>query len=249
MTRTLALFAVVGHLLSASSGAAQDLERVESLALSGQAEEAREVLTGWWEENFDGGTRLDRQKGLWLRGLLTVAPDLAELDFQRLVVEYPGGPFTAEALVRLGRAAEARNKSAAAEQYFRTLLRDYPGSRYETVAQAWLGSRAATLSDVSSVSDAGAEATPGSREAASPVSGAYSVQLGAFSQEAGALRLSGAAERAGLVIRVVRVEGNSLFRVRVGRFATEEEAVAEMARVVDSGFEATVVKNADREGS
>ena len=46
--------------------------------------------------------RGDRQRGLWLRAILTVDPLMAGLDFQRLVLEYPGGAHSDEALLRLG---------------------------------------------------------------------------------------------------------------------------------------------------
>jgi cell division septation protein DedD len=265
MKKYARILAVVGWVLVPTPGAAQDLGQVEALALSGQAEEARELLSAWWDGNFEDATRIDRQKGLWLRGLLTVDPDLAELDFQRLVVEYPGGPFTAEALVRLGGAAEARREFDQAERHFRTLLRDYPGSRYQTLAQGWLTARAAAQPEAPSVAEISVDVPPppsaepeavvedtlaGSRETpATTASGAFAVQLGAFSSEVRALTLSKVAAKAGFDVRVVQVEGNSLFRVRLGRYATEDEAESEMVRVVEEGFEATVVRNADREGA
>jgi cell division septation protein DedD len=268
----LKIFSVLGLLLLPTPGVAQELERVEELALSGQAEAARDILSSWWESTFEDATRIDRQKALWLRGLLTVDPDLAELDFQRLVVEYPGGPFTAEALVRLGGASEARNDLDGAERHFRTLLRDYPGSRYQTLARAWLDSRITRAPGAPSVADPGTGAeSPPARElpparsattippAATPTtpppeatpsgSGSFAVQLGAFSSEARALTLSRVATDAGFAVRVVQVEGSGLFRVRMGRYTGEAEAIAEMARVVERGFEATVVRNADREGA
>lgn len=231
MSNPAKLLVVLSCLLFPLSGAAQGLDRIEDLALSGRAEEARELLTTWWPDTFQNSSRIDRQKALWLRGLLTVDPLLAELDFQRLVVEYPGGPFTAEALLRLGGAAAARDDLAEAEDHFRMLLRDYPGSRYQTVAYAWLDSRGSVR--------------------APPIlpREVYAVQLGAFSSESRALTLSEAVAKAGFTVRVVQVEGSNLFRVRVGAYRTPDEAGEEMARVIDSGFEATLVRNADQEVS
>lgn len=239
-------------------GVTQELERVENLALSGRAEDAREILTTWWEGNFAGGTRIDRQRGLWLRGLLTVDPDLASLDFQRLVVEYPGGPFTAEALVRLGGAADAHNDLEEAEGHFLTLLRDYPGSRFETLARAWLDARSGSVRSAPEDADravpepepARADSVRSTGTAAESVSaGVYTVQLGAFSSEAGALTLFRGAKGAGFSVRVVQTDGSRLFRVRVGRYRARDEAEAKMSELVDLGFEATVVSNADREGA
>jgi cell division septation protein DedD len=67
-----------------------------------------------------------------------VDPDLAEADYQRLIVEFPGGPYSDRALLRLGYAAHARDDLATARGSFETLVRDYPGSPLRSVAQRWL---------------------------------------------------------------------------------------------------------------
>ena len=46
---------------------------------------------------------------------------------------------------------------------------------------------------------------------------------------------------------MVRVPESPLFRVRMGRFETEEAAVRQMSTLRESGLEVTVVSNADRE--
>ena len=76
-----------------ASPAAQSLDRVEELARVGQVAEARAMLLQWWETARDRASERDLQRGLWLRGKFTVDPDLAELDFQRLVVLYPSSPY------------------------------------------------------------------------------------------------------------------------------------------------------------
>jgi hypothetical protein len=78
------------------------LDVVDSLALAGRADEARTTLESWWQSERAGSSRRDRQRGLWLRALLTVDPRMAGLDFQRLVLEYPGGSHSDEAMLRLG---------------------------------------------------------------------------------------------------------------------------------------------------
>lgn len=256
------LLSVAMVLLVVGSLRGQALDEVERLALSGQAEQARVLLTDWWEESFGDATRLDRQKGLWLRGLLTVDPRMAELDFQRLVVEYPGGRYTSEALVRLGGAAEARGEMARADRFFRTLLRDYPGSRYETLARAWIrdhpdASTAVSKPD-SAVAPTGSEraasadppdSIPERREAPEASVGRYAVQLGAFGSRDRAVALAERARATGLTVRIVQVDGSPLHRVRLGQFANESDAETERDRVVEMQFEATVVSNADQESS
>ena len=243
------VLAVVGYLLTPGFANAQDLDEVESLALLGRTEAAREALTHWWDEHFQGGMRADRQRALWLRGLLTVDPELAGLDFRRLVVEYPGGPFAVEALIRLAGAAMARDDLAEVERLYRTVLREYPGSGHQDLVQAWLDTYARANSRETEVLD-----SRSSDEKSPPgddmrVTGVHAVQLGAFSSETRALTFSHVLEDAGVEARVVRVEGNSLFRVRVGIFDSEHDAEVERARLVELGFDATVVSNADREVS
>lgn len=120
--------------LRAQSG----LERVDELARLGRAEEARTLLTEWWEGDREGASRRELQRGLWLRGRLTVDPVQAELDFQRLVVLYPSGQFTPDALLRLAQGAFATGDEEGARRYVATLDRDYPRSDASERAEIWL---------------------------------------------------------------------------------------------------------------
>lgn len=116
------------------------LERVEELTRLGRAEEARVTLIEWWDGDRDDASRREVQRGLWLRGRLTVDPVQAELDFQRLVVLYPSGQFTAAAILRLAQASFAMGDEDASRGYMDILLRDYPGSEAREQGEAWLSS-------------------------------------------------------------------------------------------------------------
>lgn len=116
------------------------LERVEELTRLGRAEEARVTLTEWWDGDRDNASRRELQRGLWLRGRLTVDPVQAELDFQRLVVLYPSGQFTAAAILRLAQASFAMGDEAASRGYMDILFRDYPSSEAREQGEAWLSS-------------------------------------------------------------------------------------------------------------
>jgi cell division septation protein DedD len=107
------------------------LERVDELARLGRAEEARALLR-------EGASRRELQRGLWLRGRLTVDPVQAELDYQRLVVLYPSGQFTPEALLRLAQGAFAAGDEEGARRYVATLAMDYPRSDASERAENWL---------------------------------------------------------------------------------------------------------------
>ncbi len=106
----------------------ESLDQVERFMLDGRFESAREVLQGWLETQRSTAEWVDRQRGTWLRALLTVDPEMADLDLRRLAVEYPGGPFSDRALLRLAQSAVMRSDTPAALRHLRQLLRDYPAS-------------------------------------------------------------------------------------------------------------------------
>ncbi len=128
-------------VLSAAPAAAQSLEEVERLTRLGRTDEARTALESWWEGDRSQASRRDLQRGLWLRGRLTVDPVQAELDFQRLAVLYPSGPFTADAILRLAQGAWAMGDEVATRRYFETLRRDYPRSDAMASAERWMADR------------------------------------------------------------------------------------------------------------
>jgi len=242
------------------------LDGVEELARLGRTEEARAALTDWWDDARDNASQRDLQRGLWLRGRLTVDPVQAELDFQRLVVLYPSGPFTPQALLRLAQAAHANGDGAAAQRHVDALARDYPSSPSRTQAEAWL--RAAGPPPTPSGSDARGTTTagtPASRtapaaaalpdsaggirasagRAAAPADAPldWSVQFGAFSDEERAYTLQRDLVDAGLPARLVRVAGSGFLHVRIGRFSTRDEAVRQLEAVSRSGFTAAIVRD------
>ena len=117
--------------------AQQALQSVTALVSQGRSDQARRALIEWWDEEWTGASRRDKQRGLWMRARLTVDPAMAALDYQRLVVEYPGGPYSDQALYRLAQAAEARRDARGAARHFENLAKDYPASRHAVTATAW----------------------------------------------------------------------------------------------------------------
>jgi cell division protein FtsN len=55
------------------------------------------------------------------------------------------------------------------------------------------------------------------------------------------------ARAAGFEVRIVRVEGNDLIRVRHGAFATREEADAQARILRERGFQAGIAMDRERE--
>ena len=113
-----------------------DLDRVEELMAQGRFISARDLLQEWLDATEGEAAWADKQRGTWLRAVLTVDPEMAELDLRRLVVEYPGGPFSDYALLRLAQGAWARSQNSRALQHLEMLLRDYPESQLRAEARS-----------------------------------------------------------------------------------------------------------------
>lgn len=253
-------------VLVAAPLAAQSLDRVEELARLGRAEEARELLTQWWEEARDAASQRDLQRGLWLRGRLTVEPNLAELDYQRLVVLYPSSPYAPQAILRLAQSAHANGDAATAQRHVATIVRDYPTSQVRAEAEAWL--RDAGTPPPPTEAPRTAPPTTATRDPAPPTSPTpvptpvptpapaqgrptapadeallWSVQFGAFTDEERAFGLHAELVSAGLAARLVRVAGSGFVHVRIGRFATRAEASTQLQQVSARGFSAAIVRD------
>jgi cell division septation protein DedD len=180
-----------------------------------------------------------------MRGSLTVDPEQAALDFRRLVIEYPGGPFSDQALLRLAQAAHASGDGDAALVYVGTLMQDYPASPVRRVAEAWLASAGPAPPPV--VAEASPEPAAEPPAEVVPDSRRFSVQLGAFADEERARALYRRANDAGLQARIVRMEGTSLLHVRAGLFDSAGPASELLRRVGGMGFVAALVRDANRE--
>ncbi|MGD2045435.1 MAG: SPOR domain-containing protein [Gemmatimonadota bacterium] len=262
----------VAALLLAGTASAQSptLSRVEELARMGRAEEARVELMDWWDRARDDSSARDLQLGLWLRGRLTVDPEQAELDFQRLVVLYPSSQYAPQALFRLAQASFAQGDPETARRHVATLVRDYPSSESRRQAEAWLANpgapsvQAATASRPSrdgatgpsgvparSGADPAADTTaaadqptPPFRQAREPAEPEiWFVQFGAFADESRAFALHEELVDAGLPARLVSVEGSAFLHVRIGRFTTREEANAQLEQVRARGYSASIVRD------
>ena len=260
MRRTLVVAASVFLLLDGSALSAQSgLEQVERLTRLGRADEARAALMVWWDGDRDDASRRELQRGLWLRGRLTVDPIQAELDFQRLAVLYPSGQFTADAILRLAQASWAMGDEAGARRYLTTLERDYPRSEARETADAWL----ASAGPLPPPGDTPTRAMPAVEQpdpdegrvvaAPAPVEVAqdevtvgvinYYVQLGAFADEERALALGEEVRELDVDVRVVRVAGSLFTHVRVGRFAERAAAVELLEELTARGISAALVRD------
>lgn len=139
MTARLAAALTFALTLALAPGAAgaQSMEEVDTLIRDGYMQEAREALLRWEANNPRPG-REDAQRLLWFRAVLTLDPAQAESTLRRLVLEYPGGTFTPQALQRLGQGAALRGDVETARRHYSVLIRDYPSSPGRVEAQNWM---------------------------------------------------------------------------------------------------------------
>ena len=256
----LLFLAAILPAVAPEAGEAQEgasLAEVESLMAQGRIMEARGTLETWWTSRFSQASGSDRQHGIWLRGKLTVDPSMAELDFRRLVLEFPGGPYTDDAMYRLGLSADQKGELREASSHFERLVRDYPSSPRLPEAHAWIRShrnQVAALPEAAPVSEPTSAETP-SRQVRVPLAesrgagpaGEFAVQLGAFRSLERALSVAQQVRESGHDPRVVRTPGNDLARVRVGRFPSRDGA-DQLARALEAlGFEVTLATDAGSE--
>ena len=263
-----ALVLALGVLAGAPPAWAQEtvssLDRVEELAGQGRAKEAREMLLAWWSGSGGSASRRETQRGLWLRGRLTVDAAQADLDFRRLIIEYPGGPYSDLALFRLAQSAYAAGDSVTAVEQVDRLAREYPSSAARREAEAWLATAGpvppwfrpaaegpavadSPMGDSVTSEAVTAPAPEAHPEAGLPARGRFTVQLGAFSSEGRAEALRRRATDAGFEARLVTVPGSALIRVRVGVFDAQEGADAILRQLQDQGFTAALARDAHRE--
>ncbi len=221
---------------------------------SGITEDARAELSAWWEASTgvrSGVPREELQHALWLRGLLTVDADQASLDYRRLVVEYPGGPWSGHALLRLAQISVAHGELARARSQLQALVRDYPGSpqrlearRFlEEVGRALSAQNREGLEPGADGASADVRGSSGVREA----TGVWTVQVGAFASYGRARLLKDELVASGMDARMVLVPGSPLVRVRSGRFAGADQAEALLRDLLARGLDATVARDADLE--
>ena len=228
------------------------LGQVDRLARMGRTDEARAALSEWWEGDRSRASRRDLQRGLWLRGRLTVDPVQAELDFQRLAVLYPSGDFTADAILRLAQAAWAMGDEEAARRHLETLERDYPRSDALEQGRAWMADAGPLPAEVDRSRITSAErAPPSAAPVAGPVEdpppvapGGYSVQLGAFAEVERARSLYESVRAEGVDARIVQVEGSNFTHVRVGSFIQRADAGGLREDLNAMGISAGLVRDA-----
>ena len=248
---------ILAVVVAVPMGAQESLDVVDSLASAGRADEARTALEAWWDNGRARSSRLERQRGLWLRAILTVDPRMASLDFQRLVLEYPGGSHSDEALLRLGLISAAAEDLRRAAGYFRTLVTDYPRSPQRRRAQEWLTENfvaveEAELAEAESLEPEFSEPESrepelGASEPAEAVAARYAVQVGAFESEERARSLLASVNASGFRARLVHVTGSALVHVRIGAFLDRAGAAELMDRVRRRGHEATIAVDVGEE--
>ncbi len=198
--------------------------------------------------------RLDGQRGsltdgvLYLWGISALKLDNAEEGRQvlgRLVAEHSDSRWREQALLALGQSWEEAGRDDEALKSYKALLEN--SGSYFPQAQLKLGRvqmRLGLWQESRSTLNSLVRRAPQSPEAAAAQdllgqgSFYYCVQVGAFSSESNAQRLASELKRRGYSPEISKAapEGNTVFRVRLGRFNSRQEAEGELKRLREDGF-------------
>ncbi len=243
LVAVLALALAAGALRAQQTG---PLDRVDSLASVGRADAARAALKAWQDSAEAHASRRDREQALWLRARVTPDPAQAELDYERLLVEYPGGPYSDRALFRLAQKAFVAGDSAGAHRRIAEMGRDYPGSLELREARAWLRS-VGRPPPPAEPEPAGASRPASARTVAAEPARARPAASGSSASEAPA-RAAGdkvhgeeaAHERA--PERSTASASHAAYAVQLGAFTDLSRARTLAAQAGDAGLDARIVQ-------
>jgi tetratricopeptide (TPR) repeat protein len=232
------------------------LDIVEAALDSGRVEVARAELDRWFGDNEDDVEREKLARARYLRGRMTADADSAEIDYIWVAID-GGGPYAAEAWLKLAQLRLMRGDAARAAGDLERLRADYPASPVLAESWLWSGFTLEAAGDLSGACEAWGHAselatTTGaasvraqaelSLATCSPPDGQYTVQLGAFRESDPAVVLRQRVEATGLTARIESPDGSSgWYRVRSGHFASREQAEDVARGLTDRGFEAIVV--------
>jgi cell division septation protein DedD len=180
---------------------------------------------------------------------------------ERLMSDYPGSEHRAMGAVWLARAKYGNAQNASLCEMLRSV--DAGGSP-ETIEHL-KNEQSRVCAGVPAVAKpkpAASSAKPPAPKPAAPVVSApqtaglpptsagarMAIQIGAFREFAGARSVQRQLERAGFNdVRLVRVPGNQLIRVRVGKFENRAAASELLARLSRANFSAVLVTDANNE--
>lgn len=210
------------------------------------------VVLGYPTSDYAPEALLRLGQGLLANGDATRATAYLE----RLVADYPGRPQRTTALLWLARANTAARRTGAACTAAQEGLRSTNDPDLRAMLQVEAGAscsvRTGAAPDQADRPTA-ERPRPQPERQARPQQQArtddrpFAVQTGAFRYQRSADALVARLREAGQQPRIVRVPGSDLLRVRVGRFATPDEARALVTALENAGFEAILVRDADDE--
>ena len=169
--------------------------------------------------------------------------------FERVIRDYPKATARPVAYLWLTRAqlaagdaraacSTAGNASKSAD--LNTDLRELIASEQRTACSPPVERKASSTPP--------AVTPPPALPVSSPATDAqYAVQVAAFREVSNATSIAAQLKRSGFDARVVYIEGNSLARVRIGRFKTNAEAATELKRAQSAGLAGIIVDDVQKE--
>jgi cell division septation protein DedD len=205
------------------------------------------------------------------QGLLTAGePRRAAAYLERLRSDYPGTTQRETGMLWLSRAHLAAGNSSAACSTARDGLDGTAAPNLRMLLElerdrACVGTAAApgAAAPAAAAPAAVAPAVPATEQAVPPpaprpavqpppqperaLRGEYAVQTGAYREFTSAQNIAQQMRARGFEVRVVTIRGSPLHRVRVGEFATIDEAAAATRAIRDAGFATVIVSDVRQE--
>lgn len=250
MKKALFLLLLAGCLAPPLSAAEDPLDALRASFLRGEYE--RVVAAS---ARLQGETGVAQDELFFLGGLSALRLqdlDAARRNFTRLLRDHPRSVWVPQAWMALGDSWQAGGDHARALETYRQLMADprsgslAPQLRLRVAEEElrlgrWDEARE-TLGQVIRQASGTPEAVAAQR-LLTESDFQFSVQVGAFSLRANALRLSAELERRGYSAEISegRAQGRRFHRVRVGGFSTRQEAQELEARLRREGFPTRVV--------
>ncbi|NIR45150.1 MAG: tetratricopeptide repeat protein [Gemmatimonadetes bacterium] len=252
------LWSVAGPPRDVKAQESDLLAQAEALADEGVAGQARQLLARWEDEHGASAPLDERARAWYLAARLAEEGETAELLYLRVIVEGSSTPYADDALLRLGQYKFAQGEHGKAIEYLGRLRRDYPTSEHGPTALLWIA-RSARLAGDDARACAAAEqglnelvpatdpdleiALLEQRRGCHDVTGAYTVQVAAFRDDAAAQNLARELLTLGFDAWVLNATADDpIYRVRVGRRLIEGEAKALVERLTRMGYSPFIVQ-------
>ncbi len=165
--------------------------------------------------------------------------------FEILINEYPGEPFRKEAMLGLGDVYMLSGNPQKAREWYTSLLSYDQNGKFKTIVQERLGKISINEGDTAAAQRFLKDVPPSVVKSEFDIQGidGYAVQVGCFSRQANAKRLTERllAKEYRAYILTDTSGTDTLYRVRVGPYQERSQAELTKRKLVENGYPAKII--------